>query len=324
MADEPHPQVREFLAWLNDQPTPPTHGLAVESARERMRRLFETGEEPEPVGRVDDFAVPGPESSIPVRLYHPADDGSSDEGATNGGPNPLVVYFHGGGHMLGDLDATDGVCRALVNESDAAVLSVDYRLTPEHRFPAGLLDCYAAVEWAAEYAGDVNADPDRIAVGGASAGGNLAAAVSLLARDRGGPKIGHQLLIYPAVRSPIQPEVDSIAENAEGYLLERESMLHFRENYLRFPTDARNEYAYPLLADDLSGLPPATVITAGFDPLHDEGEAYAGALSDAGVDVTHRDFEGQIHGFTTLLGVLDGARESVEFLGERVRAEFGS
>ena len=319
MAETPHPQVQEFLEWLNDQPTPPTHATSVESARERMGRLFGSEDDPEPVGGVDEFAIRGPDSSIPVRLYHPTDDQAAGDG-----PNPLLVYFHGGGHMLGDLDATDGVCRALVNESDAAVLSVDYRLTPEHRFPAGLMDCYAAVEWAAEYAGEVAADPGRIAVGGASAGGNLAAAVSLFARDHGGPEIAHQLLIYPAVRSPIQPEFDSIRENAEGYLLERESMLYFRENYLRFPTDARNEYAYPLLADDLSGLPSATVITAGFDPLHDEGQAYADALESAGVDVTYRDYEDQIHGFTSLLGVLDGARESIAFLGEQLREEFGT
>lgn len=313
MADEPHPQVREFLAWLNSQPTPPTPGLAPESARERMERLFAGDDDPEPVGRVDDFAIHGADEPIPVRLYHP----------DAGGPNPLLVYYHGGGHMLGDLDVTDPVCRALVNEGDVAVLSVDYRRTPEHRFPAGLLDSHAAVEWAAEYAEDVNADPERIAVGGASAGGNLAAGVSLFARDRGGPEIAHQLLIYPAVRSPVQPEFDSLVENAEGYLLERESMLYYRENLRRFPTDVRNEYAYPLLADDLSGLPPATVVTAGFDPLHDEGEAYAEALSDAGVDVTYRDYEDQIHGFTGLLGTLDAARESMEFMGERLREELG-
>ncbi|HKJ59349.1 MAG TPA: alpha/beta hydrolase [Halobacteriales archaeon] len=314
MADEPHPQVQEFLAWLNSQPTPPTPGLAPEAARERMVRLFAGGDDPEPVGRVDDFAISGPDEPIPVRLYHPEGDG----------PNPILVYFHGGGHMLGDLDVTDGVCRALVNEGDVVLLSVDYRLTPENRFPAGLLDAYAAVEWAAEYAEDVGADPGRLAVGGASAGGNLAAAVSLFARDDGGPPIAHQLLIYPAVRSPIQPEFDSLSDNAEGYLLERDSMLYYRENYLRFPTDARNEYAYPLLADDLAGLPSATVITAGFDPLHDEGEAYAEKLADAGVDVTYEDYDDQIHGFTGLLGTLDAARESMAFMGERLRDELGN
>lgn len=312
MASEPAPEVQEFLEFLNTNPVPPTDGLSVESARERLKQLFEAEGDPEPVARVDDFSIRGPEEPIPVRLYHPE----------AGGPNPLLIYLHGGGFMLGDLDATDGVCRAFVNEADCAVLSVDYRLAPEDPFPAGLLDCYAAAEWAVEYGDAVNVDPERIAVGGASAGGNLAASVSLLSRDRGGPELAHQLLIYPGVRAPVQEPFDSFHENAEGYLLERDAMEYFRENYLRFPTDARNEYAWPMLASDLSGLPRATVVTAGFDPLRDEGQAYADRLGEDGVDVTHREYETTIHGFVSLLGILDGAREAIEFMAGSLRETF--
>jgi acetyl esterase len=232
----------------------------------------------------------------------------------------VLLYFHGGGFVVGGLDTHDNVCQRLAAESGWTVVSVDYRLAPEHPFPAALEDACAALEWAAEHAGDVSGDPDRLAVGGDSAGGNLSAAVSLMARDRDGPDIAHQSLIYPAVASPAVHEFDSYEENAEGYFLERDSMDYFYDKYVQSPAHARNEYLAPLLARDLSDLPPATVVTAGFDPLHDEGAEYAERLEAAGVDVEHRNFERMIHGFAQMMEMVDGGEEAIDFLAAELAA----
>jgi acetyl esterase len=247
---------------------------------------------------VADFAIEGPDGPIPIRAYVPEGEG----------PFPVLVYYHGGGWVIGGLDEYENVTSAICDRGEVVVLSVDYRLAPEHPFPAQLADAYAALEWAAEFAADVSGDPDRLAVGGDSAGGNLAAAVSLLARDRGGPDISHQSLIYPAVASPVIHEFDSYTENAEGYFLERRSIDWFYEKWLPSELHARNEYAAPLLARDLSGLPSATVVTAGFDPLRDEGAAYADRLTEAGVAVHHEHYDDMIHGFASMTELIDAAR----------------
>ncbi|WP_049900120.1 alpha/beta hydrolase [Halococcus agarilyticus] len=307
------PQVRQVLDLLDQQRTPPTHGLSVGTAREQHDELFSMLD-PQSVGDVQDLTIPGPERPIPVRVYAP-DDRSDDAPG-------VFVTFHGGGWVVGDLDTHDPFCRAVTNAASCLVLSVDYRRAPEHPFPAAVEDCYAAVEWAADYAPDLGGDPERLAVGGDSAGGNLAAAVTLLARDRGGPDLCHQSLIYPAVNSVVGEEFDSYEENGEGYLLERESMKWYDERYIQDDLDARNEYAAPLLARDLSGLPPATVITAGFDPLRDEGIAYAERLEGAGVAVDHEHFPGMIHAFVSMLDVVDRAQDGIETVADGLRAAF--
>jgi acetyl esterase len=307
------PQARQVLDLLEQRRVPPTYGVSVETAREQQDELLSMPD-PQSVGDVQNFTIPGPERPIPVRVYAPE----------NGPNEPLGVFvtFHGGGWVVGDLDTHDPFCRAVTNAAGCLVISVDYRRAPEHPFPAAVEDCYAAVEWAAEYAPDLGGDPERVAVGGDSAGGNLAAAVTLLARDRDGPDLCHQSLIYPAVNSAVGTDFDSYEENAEGYLLERESMEWFEERYIQDDLDARNEYAAPLLARDLGGLPPATVITAGFDPLRDEGIAYVDRLEESGVAVEHEHFPGMIHGFVSMLDVVDRSHDGVETVADGLRDAF--
>jgi acetyl esterase len=225
---------------------------------------------PEEMARVENLEVPGPAGPIPVRVYVPEGDG----------PFPVLVYFHGGGWVIGNLDSHDVALRALANRAGTVVASVDYRLAPEHPFPAAPEDCYAATVWAATEIGAFGGDPARLAVGGDSAGGNLAAVVSQMARDRGGPAIVYQLLVYPCVDASMSSA--SFAENGDGYLLTKGWMDWFYGHYLTSPTDADNPLVSPSRAESLAGLPPALVITAEFDPLRDEGEAYAAALRAAG------------------------------------------
>jgi acetyl esterase len=254
------------------------------------RQLFIAGRkalapDPMPIAETRDLAISGPGGAIPARLYRSATTGTL----------PALVFFHGGGWVVGNIEGHDTVCRHLANRADCAVVSVDYRLGPEHKFPAAVEDCFAAAEWVANNAASLGVDPVRLAVGGDSAGGNLAAVVSLLARDKGAPRVACQVLIYPATDAAMRH--DSIDRFAEGYVLTRSTMRWFYEQYLRSPEDAADWRVSPLLAPDLSDLPPAYVLTAGYDPLCDEGDAYAARLAAAGVAVTHRRFPGQVHGF---------------------------
>ncbi|MFB6083828.1 MAG: alpha/beta hydrolase [Halorientalis sp.] len=302
MADQPHPQVQAVLQMIDDQPVPPTYAVSVEEARDQLEAMAAMRGDGEDVATVENFEIQGPGGALPVRLYQPDGDG----------PHPVLVYFHGGGFVIGSLETHDALCRSVVNAADCAVLSVDYRLAPENPFPAAVEDAYAAVEWVAEHGDHVDADTDRIAVGGDSAGANLSAATTLAVQDRDGPDLAHQVLIYPVVSSPVVgEEFDSYEENAEGYFLERDSMEWFHEKYVQDEIHLRNEYFAPLLADDLSGVPPATIVTAGFDPLRDEGIAYADRLESEGVDVTHAHYEDMIHGFATMIGVVDAAEDAV-------------
>lgn len=317
-------QAATLLEVIDAIGLPPSYATSPATARRRLEEFF-AGGEVKPVDAVTDYEIPGPASAIPVRQYSPA----------GAGPHPLVVFYHGGGWTAGSLDTHDNICRALVNRADCVVLSVDYRLAPEHPFPAAFEDCYAAAEWAVGYAEHVDCDPDRVAVAGDSAGGNLAAAVALRARDvsRGvgfhddpgdAPDLCHQALVYPAVNSPAGPFFESYEENSEGYFLERASMEYYYDNYVADPVDARNAYLAPLLADDLSDLPPASVLTAGFDPLRDEGRVYADRLRQADVAVTHEEFSGQIHGFVSMTDELDAAEDALEFVGGELAAAFGT
>jgi acetyl esterase len=264
----------------------------------------------EPVARVEENTAPGPAGDIPVRVYAPAERG----------PLPALVYFHGGGFVCGSLESHDALCRALANRARCLVMAVGYRLAPEHPFPAAPEDCFAAVRFLAQRGREFGADPARIAVAGDSAGGNLAAVTALVCRERGGPALCHQLLLYPVMARDF--ETASYRANADGYLLTRDTMIWFWRQYLRDPADAENPLAAPLAAKDVSGLPPATVVTAEFDPLRDEGEAYALRLARAGVPTELTRRPGLIHGFLSFPDRIDRARLEIDRLGRRLREAF--
>jgi acetyl esterase len=300
------PQAKAILDLLAEAPMPPPAEL--EPAQ--MREIFESmnvPSQPPPLASAVDRRLPGPAGDVPVRIYTP-------EGS---GPFPALVYFHGGGFVIGGIDTHDGTCRELCNEAGCVVVSVDYRLAPEHPFPAAPEDCYAATRWVAEHGTGIGVDPTRLAVGGDSAGGNLAAAVSLMARDRGGPALRHQLLVYPVTDHAF--DTASYEENAEGYMLTRDMMRWFWGHYLTDPARGDEPLASPLRAKDLSGLPSATVITAEFDPLRDEGEAFAERLIGAGVKTELTRYDGMFHGFFAMTGAIDKARRAVEQSGRALR-----
>jgi len=262
-----------------------------------MQISFLALSEPGPnVANVEDRVVAVDDGEITVRVYTPA----------GAGPFPCHVYFHGGGFWLGDLDFSDGTCRELCDGAVCVVVSVDYRLAPEHTYPTAPEDSFAALRWTVEHAEELDIDLARVSVGGASAGGNLAAVVALMARDRGGPPLVLQILEIPVTDLTMgQP---SIVENGEGYLLTRAAMEAYRGFYLADLADANQAYASPLLADDLRNLPPAVVMTSEMDPLRDEGEAYAARLRDAGVPVTAKRWDGQVHGSSSMTAILPSAR----------------
>ena len=266
-----------------------------------------------PAVKVTEQRVQGPDggADIPVRVYTPDGDGGTDGW-------PVVVMFHGGGFIAGSPDSHDGGARELCAQAEAIVVSVDYRLAPEHKFPAAAEDCYAALQWAAAHARELGGDPTRLAITGDSAGGNLAAAVALMSRDRGGPPIALQALVYPV----IDPACDSISAkaNAEGYLLTTASMQWMWSQYVNGAADYANPYAAPVKAASLAGLPPALVITAEFDPLRDEGEAYGRAMAAAGVPVTISRYDGMIHGFASCFDVTPRARDAAGEVAEALRS----
>jgi acetyl esterase len=264
---------------------------------------------PEAVASVADHLIPGPGGDIPVRVYVP--EGSA--------PRPALVYFHGGGWVICNLDTHDVVCRALARRAGAVVVSVDYRLAPEHPFPAAVDDCYAATAWVAANAQELGVDPERVCVGGDSAGGNLAAVVSLRSRDEQGPAIALQAMVYP-VTDLSSFETESYVEFATDHQLTRPMMEWFRNHYVPNAADWLHPYASPLLAPDLSRLPPALVITAECDPLRDEGEAYARRLEQAGVPVTCTRYAGMIHPFFSLSGAIPRALDAIQQFADAVKS----
>jgi acetyl esterase len=294
------PQARTFLDMLAAAGTPPLTEATPEEARTAMAMMMMLGGQPEQRATTEHRVIPGPGGDFPVRVYRP--DGP--------GPHPVVVFFHGGGFVIGGIETHDGVCHQLATRVPAVVVSVDYRLAPEHRFPAAVEDSSAAATWVSEHAADLDADAGRLAVAGDSAGGNLSAVVSLRARAAGGPPIAFQLLVYPA--TDLTRSEPSHKENAEGYLLTTELMDWFMAHYFGDRTDLRHPDASPLFVEDLSGLPPALVITAEFDPLRDEGEAYASRLREAGVDARVSRYDGMIHGFFGMDAVFDSARKAMD------------
>jgi acetyl esterase len=304
------PQAKQLLDQMTAMGTPPLDSLPVPDARLLMESMRGLMGDPEPIAHVEERAIPVPDGgTIPARLYRPSAPG----------PLPLLVYFHGGGWVLGGLESHDGVCRNLANQAGCAVLSIDYRLAPEHRYPTAAEDCWTALVWAAAHANELGADPARIAIGGDSAGGNLTAVVALLARDRKGPRLRFQLLIYPVTDHSY--ETPSYTENADGYFLTRSAMVWFWNHYLG--DDAGTDrLASPLRCPDLTGLPPALVVTAEYDPLRDEGEAYAKRLREAGVPTTLTRYDGMIHGFFTMGPLLDQGKRAVEESAKALRAAF--
>jgi acetyl esterase len=303
------PQAQALIASLAGGK--PVEQMTVQEMREALEeRARLTGGEPEPVEQVISDAVPGPAGSIPVRIYAPA--GSR--------PLPGLVYFHGGGWARGSLQTHDVLCRALANGAGCVVVSVDYRMAPEHKFPAAIDDSVAVTRWVAEHGSQLGIDPSRLAVGGDSAGGNLAAAVALVLRDESGPPLIHQLLIYPV--TDYNFETPSYAANAEGYMLTREAMRHYWRLYLRDESDASDQRASPLRAHSFANLPPALVITAEFDPLRDEGRAYADRLREAGTYVAYRNYPGMVHGFVTSAGVLDQGKQAIRASTAALREAF--
>jgi acetyl esterase len=306
------PQTQAVLEFMAAAEGPPIYKMTVADAREAILAMVAMGGEPEAVGNVEDREIPGPEGKIPMRIYTPEGNG----------PFPVLVFFHGGGWVIGNIETHDVVCRSLTNQAGCITVSVDYRLAPEHKFPAAPEDCYAATQWVAANAATINGDPARVAVGGDSAGGNLAAVVALMARDRGGPELVYQLLIYPATDYYL-PGTRSLKDNAEGYFLTRDDMIWFIDHYLSGEEDIKHPYAFPLKAADLSGLVPAMVITAEYDPLRDEGEMYAIQMKQAGVSVTSRRYDGTIHGFVSLSGMIDLGKQALADAAAGLRSAFG-
>ena len=309
------PQVAAFLQRVADLNAPPIYTLTPEQARRAVPQITQPAES---VATVENRRIDGPNGEIPVRIYTPY----SAVQQAGRGPVPLFVFYHGGGWIVGDLDSYEHLSRTIANAFDCIVVSVDYRLSPEHKFPQGVEDCYAATVWAFEHARSFGADPQRIIVSGDSAGGNLAAAVSLMARDRQGPPIAYQLLIYPVIACDF--DTDSYLQNATGYMLTRTAMQWYWEQYLPEPAAAKNPYAAPLQAADLSRLPPAHVITAEYDPLRDEGETYAARLKAAGVPVTSKRYSGMIHGFLRRTDLYEVAREAIQEVAQETKRALGS
>jgi acetyl esterase len=284
----------------------PLYELSVEEARlaEEADARLKTRE---PVARVDDTAIPGPGGRIPIRIYRP----------TLEQPLPVLVWFHGGGWTIGSIETTDPVCRRLARVTPCAVVSVEYRLAPEHRFPAAVEDGDAATRWVGEHATELGLDGARLAVGGASAGANLATAAARLARGRDGPRPVFQLLVYPP--TDFRADTPSLRENADPAFFDRRSLEWCWSHYLGDEADGDDPLASPLRAAELDGLPPALVITAELDPLRDEGERYAERLSAAGVPTQLARFDRMVHGFFSMTGVVDAAAEAQELAAAALR-----
>ena len=306
------PKIRRMLDAMEADGVPPIHTLSIEDARRQLRDLSELLGPADEVHRVEDRTIPGAAGDVPIRIYDP------------GGPEPTgaLVYFHGGGWVVGDLETHDAYCRSVAAASGVTVVAVDYRLAPEHKYPAAVDDCFAATCWIAEHGEQLGIDTARIGVGGDSAGGNLAAVVTLLARDRGGPPLRLQLLLYPV--ADFSFDTESYEENADGFLLTRDAMRWFWDLYLPDAAAGAGPSASPLRAGDLSNVPPALVITAQYDPLRDDGQAYADRLRAAGVPVDHTCYGGVIHGFCRQTNVLQQARDARDQVADVLRTELGS
>ena len=302
------PQIRQVMEDTAALGLPAPYTVSPEEARANAKkRPRSPGPE---VAKVEDRSIPGPDSDVPVRVYTPQGNG----------PFPILAWYHGGGWVVGDLESADATARDLCVGGECVVVSVDYRLAPDAKFPGPANDCWAATTWAVENAVSINGDASRLAVGGDSAGGNLAAAMCLMAADQGGPEIVFQLLIYPV--TDVDFTTVSYDDNAEGYGLTKVTMEWYWDHYLESMADASNPYAAPLQAKSLAGQPPALVITAEYDPLRDEGETYAKRLSEAGVATTATRYDGVIHGFFNMNAVVDKSQQAVDEASAALRNAF--
>lgn len=306
-----HPQMQDMRDRRARAGEAPLYTLSIEQARAADLAAIRAGAaSPRALHEVHDRKIPGPGGVLGLRVYRP-----------NAEPQlPALLYYFGGGWTLGSIDTADAVCRDLAEEAGCLVVSVGYRLAPENPFPAAVHDCHAALRWVGAHAGEIGADPARLAVGGDSAGGNLAAAVTLLAREAGGPPPAGQLLVYPSTDQSADDA--SMRDNADPWLFNHHSVAWYARHYLADPADAANPLASPLRAADLSGLPPALVITAEHDPLRDQGEAYAHRLADAGVPVELTRYPGMAHGFFAMTATVDAATTATRQAAGFLRACF--
>ncbi len=308
------PIVTQFLKEIEAQNAPPLETLPLAEARQGCKgNILPNGRELESLAKVEDRIIKRDGGSFSVRLYIPEGEG----------PFPVLIYYHGGGWVLCGVDTHESATCSLANVTQCIVAAVEYRLAPEHKFPIPAEDAYSALQWVYENAADFEGDPKRIAVGGDSAGGNLSTVMCLMTRDRKGPAICHQLLIYP-VTDLSSFDRRSYSEYAKGFFLTRAMMVWFRDCYLWDEADRKNIYASPLLAEDLSGLPPAHFVMAEFDPLFDEGEAYAERLIEAGVSVKFSQYNGLIHGFINRGSVIPHAKQAIKEAAAELRKAFDS
>ena len=307
------PQVQILLDLARKAALPEVWQLTPDQGREQYATRVNKLKFNESILRTEDRRIPGPGCDIPIRIYTPRELKSGEK-------LPVLLWFHGGGFVIGSIDTHDSACRMLANKADCLVVSVDYRLAPEHKFPAGVEDCQAAMKWMALHAVEFGGDASCMAVGGDSAGGNLAAVMAILARDAAHPKLVFQLLIYPCIAP--EPETGSHYKFKEGYILTRKSITWFYKQYLRSGKDVNDFRFAPLMHDDLSALPPALIIVAGYDPLRDEGIDYAKKLIEAGNRVRLSNYEGMVHGFYLMGGVLDAAKRAVAESADALREAF--
>jgi len=305
-----HPQVVAYLEKASSLGLKPVDQCTPAEVREMMRAASITEGLPEPIDQVEDRQIDGPAGAIPIRIYRPA------HLTSRGG----LVYYHGGGWVGGDLDTHDALCRAIANTAGCLVIAVAYRLAPEHQYPAAAEDAYAGFKWVCENAQELHLDPRLIAVCGDSAGGNLAAATSLMARDRRHCLPCLQVLLYPATNHDFT--TSSYQQYAEGYLLTTTGMKWFWQQYAPEESMAKEPYATPLNAEDLAGVPPALVILAEYDVLYDDGQQYAARLQAAGIAVEKKCYQGMIHGFVGRVGVFDTAREAIDKIADALQRSF--
>jgi acetyl esterase len=305
------PLLKAFLDQLAAQPQPKLWETEAPEARELFAAFMQAvGPKDVPIGRITNFSIPGPGGDIPARLYSPIAAGSE--------PQPTLIFFHGGGFVIGSIDTHDGLCRMFANLSGCSVISVEYRLAPEHKFPAAVEDAFAAASWVETNAAQLGVDANRLAVGGDSAGGTLAAVVSQMARDKGTPNLAFQMLLFPA--TDISADTNSRRAFATDYFLDARDIDWFFRHYLGAEADRADPKASPLLAENFAGLPPAYVMVAEFDPLHDEGVAYAEKLRAAGVAVTLDDRPAMVHDFIYLQAVLPQAAEALDSAANALKA----
>ena len=309
------PQIEIILGLAKQANLPEIWQLTPDQGREQYLARVNKLKFSEPIFRTEERRIAGPGSDLALRIYTPRELKASER-------LPMLLWFHGGGFVIGSLDTHDSVCRMLANRADCIVVAVDYRLAPEARFPAAVEDCEAAMKWAALHAVEFGADPSRIAVGGDSAGANLATVIAILARDAAHPKLAFQLLIYPCTAP--EPETASHHKFKEGYILTRNSITWFYRQYLRGGRDVNDFRFAPLIHDDLSGLPASLIIVAGYDPLRDEGIEYAKRLIEAGNRVRLSNYEGMVHGFYLMGGAVDAARQAVAESALALREAFDS